>query len=433
MRVEAMMRVGIAYSSKDRVDKTKRTLKPLLQPKLFDTWWYDGSQNKEGQAFHEAKCGSVYSATRLTGGSCRYIVCALTQLLECGREEGRPYDFLGLVENDVMLHEGWFERTIGLFETGKKYGLEVGAVSARCYVDRILIQCDGFAIMHNLGAGMVIFSRHAAELILNYYRTGMTTENRKVFSLLSGVDIGPYWAFKGSDHMLVADWSWDRMLAQHGLCSLALTPTKATQLEKIKDQGLVLAKKPVKELDNPKALVRYSTSLFRIREGHEEFPITPGMRLFHGDTWTIFPHQLPTLGAVYSGDWRLKWSLGYGCFAWKAGPGESVDETAVPVKWDNPPMVNIPIIGSIDVLVSGGENGGQVRVEDEHSGFFCEPMLQPESQVGTLAISVPGSYTYRNIRVIALTPGIVFYGIRSKEAQPYLPHVKFDFHLLPPL
>src|SRR4029077_4317846 len=142
------------------------------------------------------------------------------------------------------------------------------------YVDRILIQCDGHAVMHNLGAGMIVMTREAAQIILQYYRTGMTSENRKVFSMLSGVDIGPYWAFKGSEHMLVADWGWDRMLAQHGMCSLALTATKAKQLEKIKDMGLALAKKPAKELDNPKAFDKYARNLDRMRKGAVEFPTT---------------------------------------------------------------------------------------------------------------------------------------------------------------
>jgi hypothetical protein len=323
-----------------------------------------------------------------------------------------------------MLHENWFDKTIDLFNVGKAHGLEVGAVSARTYVDRVLVQCDGFAVMHNLGAGMVIFSRSAAELILKYYRTGMTSENRRVFSLLSGVDIGSYWAFRGSEHMLVADWSWDRMLAQHGLCSLALTPAKAEQLEDIASMGLAMVKKPVKELDNPKAFTRYARNLEQVRKGDVIMPSTPGMRLFYGDTWTIFPHQLPSLGAVYSGDWRFKWAMGYGCFAWKSGEG---------VTLHNPPIVDIPVMGPVDILVSGGEKGGQIRVHDEHTGFSCEPGLVPEGQSGTLAIAVPGAYTYRNIKVTALTPGVIFYGIRSREAQPYLPHIKFDFQSLPPL
>lgn len=426
------MRVAIAYSSKDRIDKTKKTLKPLLS-KQFDTWWFDGSQTEEGQTYHADRCDKVKAAIRLTGGSCRYIVTALTALL--AHTEGVsevPYDYIGLVENDVMLHENWFDKTIELFDTGKAHGLEVGAVSARSYVDRVLVQCDGFAVMHNLGAGMVIFSRTAAELILNYYRTGMTTENRKVFAMLSGVDIGPYWAFKGMDHMLVADWSWDRMLAQHGLASLALTPAKVTQLEKIKDQGLALTKKPVKELDNPKAFTKYARNLERVRKGEAIFPVTPGLRLFYGDTWTIFPHQLPSLGAVYSGDWRFQWALAYGCFAWKAGPGLADEACSTPVRWDNPPIVHIPVMGAIDVLVSGGDKGGQVKVEDESSGFTCSPGMPPEADAGSLAISVPGHCSYRTIKVTALTPGLVFYGIRSKEPQLYLPQIKFNSNVLPP-
>jgi len=427
------MRVAIAFSSKDRVHLTKKTLKPLLEPKKYDVFWFDGSQTEGGKAYHASKCDKVKTAVVLTGGSCRYIVCALTTLLEYGREEGVAYDYIGLVENDVLLHDDWFDKTIALFQKGERAGLKVGAVSARTYVDRILIQHDGYAVMHNLGAGMIIMTREAAELILQHYRTGMTVENRKTFSMLSGVDIGAYWAFRGSEHMLVADWQWDRMLAQHGFCSLALTPAKATQLEDIASMGLMMAKKPVKELQNEKAFRKYAGNLEQIRKGAVEFPVTPGLRLFYGDTWTIFPHQLPSLGAVYSGDWRFKWSLGYGCFAWKAGFGLADEACSTQVRWDNPPIIEIPVMGPVDILVSGGEAGSQVKVEDEVSGYGCTPGIPPESHSGTLAISVPGACSYRTVKVTALQPGLSFYGIRSRDPQPYLPHVKFDFHSLPPL
>jgi 2-deoxy-D-gluconate 3-dehydrogenase len=123
------------------------------------------------------------------------------------------YTHIGLVENDVLLDKDWFDQTMALFEQGKAAGLEVGAVSARCYEDRILIQRDGYAITHNTGAGMIIFSRKAAELVLQNYRTVFTTENRLLFAQLSGIDIGAYWAFRGSQHWLVADWNFDRVLA----------------------------------------------------------------------------------------------------------------------------------------------------------------------------------------------------------------------------
>ena len=62
--------------------------------------------------------------------------------------------------------------------------MEVGAVSARCYEDRILIQRAGYTVCHNLGAGMIMFTRKAAELVLQNYRTVWTTENRLLFSQL---------------------------------------------------------------------------------------------------------------------------------------------------------------------------------------------------------------------------------------------------------
>lgn len=424
------MRVGIAYSSKDRVEKTKRTLKPLLHSKQWDTWWFDGSQTQDGQAYHEKNCHLVKAAVVLTGGSCRYIVCALTTLLEYGREEGSGYDYIGLVENDVLLDDDWFARTMPLFAKGEGEGFKVGAVSARTYVDRILIQHDGYAVMHNLGAGMVIFTREAAEIVLQYYRTGMTVENRKVFAMLAGVDFGKYWAFGGSEHMLVADWQWDRMLAQHGLCSLALTPTKAKQLEDIKAQGLMLAKKPVKELQNLKCLARYQRNLEMIRKGEKEFPRTPGLRLFYGDTWTIFPHQIPGMGGGYSGHWKFKWSLGYGCFSWKSGEEVNTEARTDPITWDTPPTVSIPAVGPVEILVAADGKGSQVLVEDDNSGFSCSPEIQPSG--GALSIAVPGSVAYRTVKVTALKPDLVFYGIRTREPQPYLPHIKFNFNMLPP-
>jgi hypothetical protein len=423
------------------VDKTKVTLAPLLQPGKFDTWWFDGSQTEEGQAYHAENTGKVHTATRLTGGSCRYIVCALTTLLNHGRENDSPYDFIGLVENDVLLDDDWFPATMGLFAHGMDNSLlKVGAVSARTYEDRVLVQRDGYAVMHNLGAGMIVLTREAAQLVLNQYRTGITGENRRVFSMLSGIDIGRYWAFRGMDHMLVADWQYDRMLAQAGMCSLALIPCKATQLEKIEEQGLKLAKEPVDALRNDVAFQTFAERTHKIRHGELVLPSTPGARLFYDNTWTIFPHQIFTLGGSYSGDWRFRWSIGWGCFAWKSG---AVPERKKINGGDDPrgyigtvdsfPTISIPCIGPVDLLVSGGEAGGKVKVEDELSKFSAEPELGPEGgETSVLQLAIPGAMSYRTVRLTALTSGIVFYGIRTKEAQPYIP-VPFDFNSLPPL
>ena len=83
------------------------------------------------------------------------------------------------------------------------------------------------------------------------------------------------------------------------------------------------------------------------------------------------------------------------------------------------------------MLVSGGEQGGQVRVEDD-TGFSAEPQLKPEGDGQVLQLTIPGTYNYRNVRLTALTPGIVFYGIRARNIQPSVP-ARFNFNSLPPL
>src|SRR5215469_8403852 len=137
----------ISYSSKNRLELTKRTIAPLLPQKGWDLWWYDASTEPGAAEFFNDRCNETVRAQRLHGGSCRYIVAALTQML--GWEDPR-YDYVGLCENDVLLDDDWFEPTMALFYQTDG-GVHPGAVSARTYEDRILIQRDGYAVMHNLG------------------------------------------------------------------------------------------------------------------------------------------------------------------------------------------------------------------------------------------------------------------------------------------
>ena len=186
-----MSRVAIAFSTKDRTELSKRTIEPLLGLDCA-LYWVDGSTTKEGEELpfsYEAPF-KFYVRSNVRGGADAAIVHNLTMLLQT------DCAYVGLVENDCLLTDPkWFEKTMALFEYGEDDGLKVGAVSARCYEDRILFQRPDYAVLHNTGAGMVIYTREAAELILKYFRTGWTNANRLLFSQLSGIDIGAYWAF----------------------------------------------------------------------------------------------------------------------------------------------------------------------------------------------------------------------------------------------
>lgn len=444
-----MNRVAVAFSTADRTELTKRSIEPLLQPRKFDLHWVDGSKTEEGRDFlydySDNPMNRWVSHRDIRGGSGPAIVYALTILLQYADGMKRAYDYIGLVENDVLLSEDWFDDTMALFERGKQDGLEVGAVSARCYEDRILIQRDGYAICHNLGAGMIIFSRKAAELVLQNYRTVFTTENRLLFAQLSGIDIAAYWAFRGSQHWLCADWNFDRVLAANGLASLALTPNRVTMLDQdIGPLGLKYANgaQPV-ESSECREFGFYCDNLRRIREGN----LIAGIHhpFYHdGNSFYIMAHQVPQLGGKYEGDWRIRDNLGFGPFVWRAGkPKQDLTPPAqveplrrvyTPATLDLLfPTLTILISGPCDFLVSGGKEGGTIRVEDEQSGYSVEPFLKPETgQDDVLQLSVPASAGYRNVKLMALTPGVCFFGIKTREPQPWLPQVRFDYSTLPP-
>jgi hypothetical protein len=277
----------------------------------------------------------------------------------------------------------------------------------------------------------VIFTRQAARIILDNYRTGWSTENRLIFCLLSGIDIGLHWCFRGSEQPITADWHFDTILARHGLASLALTPSLATMLDQdIAAQGLKMADGRYDLLRNDKAFASFVTRSNSIRT---EYTDKPGSRIQQaGGTHTYFPHQLPGVGAQYTGDWRLKWCQGFGPFVWEAA--------VVPVPAPRPGLVGaeqmvhlataeVPILGPCEVLLGGT---GRARVTDTHSGYSIVSSPADAGQGNIMQVSIPSGVSYRTIRVEAFDPGLGFYGIRTREAQPWRPKYEFDHACLPP-
>jgi hypothetical protein len=410
-----MTNVAIGFSTKDRLELTRKSVKPLLQPNKFDLFIYDGSKTKEAQEFALSHKDAAVTLN-VVGGSGAAIVYALTDMLK------RDYQYLGLVENDTLLPKGWFEPTMALFKQGKADGLAVGAVSPRCYEDRILIQRDGYAVMHNLGAGAIIFSREAARLTLDYYRTQWTVENRMTFAQLSCIDIGRYWAFKGSEHWLCADWRWDAVLAAHGYASLALTPSHVEmigQVPSLEEQGLKIASKPVDEFRGEEVFKFYRDRLTQVQEGVREVKASGLFQRDPAGGEMLFAHQIHALGGRYAGDWKLRDSIGFGPFGWKAKDLEH-------------DLITIPVLGPCAIFLSGGDHGGQVEVSDKESGFSARPTLPPEGPQGMVVpVTIPVNVAYREITVKPMTTGVTFYGVRCRDEQPRLANFRFDHSMLP--
>ena len=413
------MKLAIAQLTMDRMELVEQSAKPLREAashphSKFHWYIIDGSQKEESEKrLFEIAYPTATFRSNVRGGAGAAIVYALTEMLNSKEN----YTHVGLMESDVLLSDNWLD-CLGLFSHGEADGLAVGAVSARCYVDRVLFQREHYAVMHNLGAGFVVFTRSAAQLVLDTFRTGFTTDNRRIFYQLAGVDLAPFWAFRQNEHPLTADWHWDAMLAAHGYASLALTPSPCEmigQTPPLAEQGLEIAAGPVERRRDDQNYGRYEMALNNIRTGH--FKCGVETKFFYDAStslWTYFPHQLHMLGATYKGDWELKEVRGWGTFGWEAG---------------GQPEITVPAFGSIAVLFSGGKFGGKVEIVDKQSGYKATPELPKES--GLLQLVVPGSVSYRNIRVTALTPGVIFHGIQSREKQPFLPKVSFDYARLP--
>lgn len=428
-----MNKTAIAFLTKDRVELSRQSVEPLLQPDKFDLFWIDGSASEKGREL-PLNYANVDINSNVRGGAGAAIVFALSQMLASSKE----YTHVGLIENDVLCDPDWFDRTFGLFQRGLEDGLQVGAVTARCYEDRVLFQRDGYAVLHNTGAGLILFSRPAARLVLDHFRSGWTTDNRRVFCQLSGVDIGPFWAFRGGDHQLVADWHFDTVLAAHGYASLALTPSPVQMIGQdppLAQQGLtiVTAKTLAAELFIDPRFPQYCDSLSRIREGKLRINVETKFQQQQADSgssWIYLPHQLHMIGGEFTGDWRFKEMRAFGEFGWVSGPREIKDENMPPEGWWS--AFSVPVYGNAMLLVSGGKNGGTIHVKDESSGYEVEPYVPPEGEnQQCLQIPLPATVSMRTIRATFKAPGLCFYRLVTKEQQPDDPMQGFDHSYLP--
>jgi hypothetical protein len=411
-------KVAIALHTKDRSKQVERVVDRLLdQP--FDLCWCDGSDTEEGRNLpyeYGPKLRYVYESRGAGGdGAC---VETLTRLLVAPQS----YTHIGICEDDVLLERGWFAPTMALFKRGRSDGLDVGAVSARAYEDRVLIQRDGYAVMHNLGWGLVIFTREAAELTLRHYRTGWSSENRRVFAQLCGKDIGKHWAFRAGEHWICSDWGNDAMLAQHGLASLALTPSPCEMIGQnppLEQQGLRVVKRSVDIHRDDRVFDTFQQRLDSVRNGLGQISSRPYIFRLDDGGYFYFAHQMAALGAWWKkGAWELKWNLGFGPFAWQAGEGAEL---------------RLDLAGPVEVLIGGGDKGGKAMIRDDASGYEIEPVLQATKEGDQMfaACVVPANVSYRTIVVSNITPGCVIYGVKAKEPQPIDPRWHFDATQLP--
>jgi hypothetical protein len=422
------VKLAICYSSKNQFELTEQTWTRLIDSLPFDStsyetglFWCDASSSEDAVGFFEEYKHVLLGAgaEKVFGGADSALAWKLTRALQSEKN----FTHIMLLENDVLLDENWFDPTIELFEKGERDGLVVGAVSPRSYVDRILIQRDGWAVCHNLGAGCIILTREAADIVLRTFRTGWWPDNVRLFAQLSGIDLRTYAAFRGNEQWVTTDWMWDAQLARHGLAALACTPAKCMMIGQnppLAQQGLELTTQAHAEMwRNESAFANYRERLAAIRSGVALPAGSFGMLCRQGADTIIFPHQLRAIGGTWAGTTELKWSQGFGPFAYRAGKGSDGVHGA---------SLSVHVSGTCSFLLGGGDAGAQVRLADTRSGFNFSPQIPPSMEPA--AINVPGGPIPRTI-TLEMDEGAVFYGLSCADPQMIDTTWKFDWSQLP--
>lgn len=227
-------RIGFSLSSRDRFVFTLRTLKAMDTEGGFDVIWNDGSERTEvpdlSRYFTLKHARLVETNYGIKGGPDAAIRFGLRRLLDLG------YDYIGLLENDILLEPGWFKTLRSLFDVAAEENVTVGAASVLGYQSRVLEYRHRYSIDWARGAAMVLFSRPAAQLILDHYSSLKMTscEIRGFYAGRFGVALHvPEWAVgsRWMDGPMTMDWSYAPLLYRHGYACVGSVPSRARDLE----------------------------------------------------------------------------------------------------------------------------------------------------------------------------------------------------------
>jgi hypothetical protein len=227
-------RIGFAFSSRDRFVFTLRTLKTIDSEGGFDVVWNDGSERREVPelsryfVFRNARLAEVNYGVK--GGADAAICFGLRRLLDLG------YDYIGLIENDILMGPNWFPTLLSLFELAAVDGLTVGAASVLGYQSRVLEYRRDYSIDWARGAAMVLFTRPAAQLVLdNYASLKMSSQQlRGFYAEQFGVALhAPEWAVgsRWMDGPMSVDWGYAAFLYRHGYACVGSIPSLTRDLE----------------------------------------------------------------------------------------------------------------------------------------------------------------------------------------------------------
>ena len=101
----------------------------------------------------------------------------------------RSYDLVILIENDVLLSDGWFAAMYASIERAETAGFRVGAATVRVFAERVLSFNGDYCLMLNSGAGFIAL-RGPCGHPDGHYRT-LTAQSIEHFRRMTGIDVSP--------------------------------------------------------------------------------------------------------------------------------------------------------------------------------------------------------------------------------------------------
>ncbi|HUA56081.1 MAG TPA: hypothetical protein VMB81_28095 [Candidatus Sulfotelmatobacter sp.] len=311
--------VCFSLSTKDRVAYTLEAIGGLALDGAFDLLWFDGSTSEEGQALpdslaHVLGClREIHTGVR--GGPDFAIFAALHRMLELG------YPYCGLIENDVKMAPNWFSAIMATFSAGTADGLTVGGVTGRAFNRRLLYHRKSYAVTMLSGAGMILLTRAAAEIILRNYRTTSSAEINTCMLRVAGREERP--GASTADTRTASDLVYETHLLRQGLCILATVPTCGHNLDAVDPTGLLggyVGESPGPTADDERSFAAFVERCAAIR-ATQECAAPPCLAIASMGFDCLFLHHLlftRDSPATIRGRWRIVWDKFNGPFAFEA-------------------------------------------------------------------------------------------------------------------
>jgi hypothetical protein len=314
-------RIAVAYSSKDRLELTRRSVTPLINDPDIDLYWFDGSATEAGQLLPFALCEASAAICELHRNVVGGPDCAILYAL--GALRAQAYDFVILVENDVLLADGWLAALRASAESAALRGFRVGGATVRVFAERVLSVNDTYCLMMNSGAGCIALVPAAIDIVLTNYRTLNGAEFIRHFQSLTGVDVSATVEFT-PDCRLSVDFIFDVLLYLHGYVVTAPVISFATMIDDERRRTVTDVTSPRHHLPQTRGLITRPDQLRTT-----PFPFFRFQKSPLSDRSLIGCHQLlvsvnmaeATARMRAQGTWRRKWVQGLGPFA-LAGIGE---------------------------------------------------------------------------------------------------------------